>query len=208
MFHYSTYAPRRNALQWLVMTKRKLKKLAISLVAAIAVILVGALQEKHPEFFQQTLGTQSPGTYQVLNVEDGDTITVDMNGRAEQIRLIGVDTPETRDPRKPVQCFGKAASDFNKNLIGNNTVRLESDPLSNNRDRYNRLLRYVYLPDGRLVQAEIIRQGYGFAYTGFPFTKSDKFVTYQKEAREHNRGLWSSCTPEINQYGGFNSNPE
>lgn len=150
----------------------------------------------------------APGYYKIASFEDGDTISVDMNGVKERVRFIGIDTPETQDPRKPVQCFGKAASAFTKQLIGDHVVRLESDPLSGNRDRYNRLLRYVYLPDGTLVQAEILRQGYGFAYTSFPFTKSDEFVAHQKEAREQNRGLWNQCNPELNQYGGYTSNPE
>ncbi|HEU4610083.1 MAG TPA: thermonuclease family protein, partial [Chitinophagaceae bacterium] len=105
-----------------------------------------------------------------------------------------------------VQCYGQAAADFTKRLIGSNNVRLESDPLSSNRDRYDRLLRYVYLPDNRLVNAEIIKQGYGFAYTSFPFTKSDEFRAYEKEAREASRGLWSSCQPMENQFGGYTSN--
>ena len=69
---------------------------------------------------------------------------VDMDGHNETIRFIGVDTLEVKDPRKPVQCFGKSASQFTKNLIGNQSVRLEADPTNTNRDRYNRLLRYVY----------------------------------------------------------------
>jgi micrococcal nuclease len=141
-------------------------------------------------------------------MEDGDTISVDMNGTEERIRMIGVDTPETKDPRKPVQCFGQAASGFTKNLIGSHPVRLETDPLGTNRDRYDRLLRYVYLPDGKLVQAEIIKQGYGFAYTSFPFTKADEFRGYQKTAREQNLGLWNKCEPTTNKYGGYTSNPE
>jgi micrococcal nuclease len=105
-----------------------------------------------------------------------------------------------------VQCYGQAASDYTKKLVGNNSLRLEADALSSNRDRYNRLLRYVYLPDGRLVNLEIIAAGYGFAYTGFPFTKSDQFVAAQTTAREANRGMWSSCKPTLNQYGGYTSN--
>lgn len=150
----------------------------------------------------------TPGYYAVLSTEDGDTITVNMNGKKERIRLIGVDTPETQDPRKPVQCFGHMASAFTRQLIGSNLVRLESDPLSSNRDRYKRLLRYVYLPDGRLVQAEIIKQGYGFAYTSFPFTKSEEFAAYQRRARQANLGLWASCQLQTNKYGGHESNPE
>lgn len=161
---------------------------------------------KHPVklAFKQTV--LQPGYYQVTEVADGDTITVDMEGKSEKIRFIGVDTPETHDPRKAVQCFGEAASNYTKNIIGGNRVRLEADPLNTNRDRYDRLLRYVYLPDGRLVNAEIVKQGYGFAYLGFPFSKSNEFKAYQQQARQENRGLWSACVPAENQYGGFSSN--
>jgi len=189
------------------MTKRR-EKYLVRLIIGLIVLAAGYFANTYIEPPPQVAGTVSPGYYRVEKVEDGDTITVDMDGTPERIRLIGVDTPETQDPRKPVQCFGHAASNFTKELIGYQNVRLESDPLSNNRDRYSRLLRYVYLPDGRLVQAEIIKQGYGFAYTSFPFTKSDEFRANQKEAREQNRGLWGSCTLTPNKYGGYTPNAE
>jgi micrococcal nuclease len=185
-------------------TRKRLFKLVVALIITGVAVLVNKSPEPPPE----VLSTVSPGYYRVQSFEDGDTITIDMSGKIERIRFIGVDTPETKDPRKPVQCFGKAASEFTKNLIGDQPVRLEADGLSSNRDRYDRLLRYVYLPDGRLVQAEIIKQGYGFAYTSFPFTKSDEFKAFQTEARENNRGLWDSCELTINKYGGHTSNPE
>jgi len=152
------------------------------------------------------LGTLAPGYFRVTEFADGDTISIDMNGQTERIRMIGVDTPETHDPRKAVQCFGQAASDFTKKLITNQPIRLESDPLSTNRDRYDRLLRYVYVPDGKLVQEELIREGYGFAYVSFPFSKSEHFKQLQNEARLHGKGLWGSCTPTENNSGGFTSN--
>lgn len=185
----------------------RLTKKQISLIITlIAVLLMPVIARYAPE--SQTLQQNQPGLYTVLEVDDGDTILVDMNGAREKVRFIGVDTPETKDPRKAVQCFGRAAGEFTKGLIGNSAVRLEADPLNTNRDRYNRLLRYVYLPDGTLVNAEIIRQGYGFAYLSFPFTKTDEFRDLQTEARQQNKGLWSSCTPTENQYGGFTSNDE
>lgn len=183
------------------LTQKRLRWLIITLLAAI----LSWLASRYPAQTQR-LGLSQPGYYRVTQVFDGDTIAVDMNGAKEKIRFIGVDTPETQDPRKAVQCFGQAASDFTKQLIGTNNVRLEADPLSTNRDRYDRLLRYVYLPDGRLVNAEIIWHGYGFAYVSFPFTKSDTFRAYEKEARDQNRGLWASCQPTLNQFGGFTSN--
>ena len=155
---------------------------------------------------QTVIHQNNPGNYKVVEFYDGDTIAVNMNGVKEKVRLIGVDTPETHDPRKAVQCFGQAASDFTKRTIGDSALRLEADPINQNRDRYNRLLRYVYLPDGRLLNAEIIKQGYGFAYLSFPFTKSDEFRKYQTEARESNLGLWSSCQPQQNEFGGYTSN--
>ncbi|HSX44111.1 MAG TPA: thermonuclease family protein [Candidatus Saccharimonadales bacterium] len=184
---------------------RRRHKVTLSTISVAVLVLVG----QHYGWFNkasQTVQTTQPGLYHVVEFVDGDTIVVDMNGKNEKLRFIGVDTPETHDPRKAVQCFGMAAAGFTKQFIGANNVRLEADPLNTNRDRYGRLLRYIYLPNGTLVNAEIIKQGYGFAYTGFPFTKSDEFLNYQKEAREANRGLWSSCQPQQNQYGGFTSN--
>lgn len=142
-----------------------------------------------------------PGYYHVIQILDGDTLSVNMNGGEETIRLIGVDTPETHHPRKAVECFGKAASKFTSEVVGQNSVRLEADPLSTNRDRYDRLLRYVYLPDGLLVNLEIINSGYGFAYTHFPFTKSDIFKAAELLAKEEGRGLWSACPVNVDAKG-------
>lgn len=188
------------------LTQRDKKRL-FRLVLVIVVALAGYFSQQ-PQPPAEVLGTVAPGYYRVASFEDGDTITIEMDGKEERIRMIGVDTPETKDPRKPVQCFGQAASAFTKNLVGDQPVRLQADPLSSNRDRYDRLLRHVYLPDGRMVQAEIIKQGYGFAYVSFPFTKADEFKKLETEAREDKRGLWNDCDPEINQYGGYTSNPE
>ena len=194
------------------MVKRKLglsktKRRIISLCISLLLLGMGYYSSLHPEQTTQLVAGVRTGSYKVVDFADGDTISVDMNGTTERIRLIGVDTPETHDPRKVVQCFGQAASKYTKELIGNNSVRLEADPLSTNRDRYNRLLRYVYLPDGRLVQAEIIKNGYGFAYVSFPFTKSEEFLSYQTQARDGNKGLWANCDPTQNKYGGYTSNP-
>jgi micrococcal nuclease len=156
---------------------------------------------------KQVIEQSTPGLYQVTKFDDGDTIQVDMEGKKETIRFIGVDTPETHDPRKPIQCFGKAAAAFTKNLIGENRVRLEADPTNSNRDRYQRLLRYVYLPNGTLVNKKIIAEGYGFALVSFPFQKMEEFKAVQVTAREQNKGLWGGCT--VNTSTGYNqTNPE
>jgi micrococcal nuclease len=133
------------------------------------------------------------GYYFVTYVVDGDTIEVDMNGVREKVRLIGVDTPETHHPTKPVQCFGLKAADYTKTHVEHVNVRLESDPINQNRDRYQRLLRYVYLEDGTLWNAKLIEDGYGHALTAFPFTKVDEFTKLETEARVQSRGLWNEC---------------
>lgn len=128
--------------------------------------------------------------YLCTRVVDGDTIIVKMNGTEERVRLIGVDTPETVHPVKPVEYFGKAASAFTKQMAEGKKVRLEYD--WQKKDKYGRLLAYVYLEDGIFLNAEIIKQGYGFAYTRFPFKYLDDFRKYEREARENIRGLWGN----------------
>lgn len=188
--------------------KRHNKQLIIlTLTAVIFLFAWGGQQLGWFDTPTQQLEQNQPGLYTVTRFSDGDTITVDMNGTAETIRMIGVDTPETHDPDTPVQCYGPAASAYTKNLIGDQKVRLEADPTNQNRDRYGRLLRYVYLPDGRLVQAEIIKNGYGFSYTQFPFTKTDEFEALENEAEQAKRGLWDNCTVSIEESGREQTNP-
>jgi len=119
-------------------------------------------------------------------VIDGDTIVLDGN---ERVRLIGVDTPETKDPRKPVQYFGREACEFTKRLVEGLKVRLDYD--LNKKDKYGRTLAYVYLEDGTFLNAEIIKKGYGFAYRHFLFKYYDEFKRYEREAREKGIGLWA-----------------
>lgn len=149
---------------------------------------------------------QTPGYYKVTRVSDGDTIEVNMDGNIERVRLIGIDTPETMEPDESVECYGQLASDFAHRLMDNQAVRLEADPINTNRDRYDRLLRYVYLKDGTFVNAEIIKQGYGFAYLSFPFTKADEFETYQNQARDAKRGVWDSDCEIYDQNGRLKTN--
>jgi endonuclease YncB( thermonuclease family) len=154
----------------------------------------------------QTVINHQPGLAHVDRDVDGDTIDVTIGGRKETVRFIGIDTPETHDPRKPVQCFGEAAAAHTKQLLEGKDVRLEPDAQDSDRDKYHRLLRYVYLPDGTLVNAQLIRDGYAFAYTIFPFERQDEFRALETDARDHNRGLWAGCdvdaTKDIKQTTG------
>lgn len=139
--------------------------------------------------------THQGDLYPVARVVDGDTIVVNIAGTDTRIRLIGVNTPETVDPRTPVECFGKQASDFLKAMLPVGTmVRLQSDPTQANTDKYGRLLRYVYLGD-TLVDEEIIQEGYGYEYTyDLPYQFQKEFRESEEYARSGQLGLWSTTT--------------
>ena len=123
--------------------------------------------------------------YKVIRVVDGDTVVLEQLGR---VGLIGVDTRETVDPRRPVEAFGKEASAFLAELLRGKSVRVEFD--QRRTDRYQRTLAYPYLEDDTFVNREIIRLGYGHAYTEFPFKFGEDFRAAERDARAANRGLW------------------
>ena len=129
----------------------------------------------------------------VTRIVDGDTIHVSVAGRREKVRYIGVDTPESRRPGTPVQCFARAASAFNARLVAGRRVRLRTDV--ERRDRYGRLLAYVYRePDGLFVNAELVRRGFATVLTIPPnVAHSAQFLRLQRAARRARRGLWGSC---------------
>ena len=129
--------------------------------------------------------TATNPVFHVARVIDGDTLLL---SNSERVRLIGVDTPELCHPLKPVEYLAKEASEFTRKTVEGKKVRLEYD--CRRRDRYGRLLAYVYLQDGTFLNAEIIKQGYGFAYTKYPFRYLEAFRQYERGARENGRGLW------------------
>ena len=142
-------------------------------------------------FFNPPDQAITQGDFDVVErVVDGDTLLLQSG---ERVRLIGVDTPETKHPSKPVQYFGKEASAFTRRIVERKRVRLEFDQANaarGHKDRYGRTLAYVFLEDGTLLNAEIIKQGYGHAYTQFPFSHLEEFRQLEREAREQGRGLW------------------
>ena len=127
----------------------------------------------------------------VVRVIDGDTITVQIAGAIRTIRLIGVDTPETVHPTKKVQPGGPEASAFTQAALDRQTVRLEADPAGDNEDRYDRLLRYVYL-DGKNFNATLIREGYAVAIRSFPYSRKAEFLRLEAQARKERRGIWAT----------------
>jgi len=134
----------------------------------------------------------------VDRVVDGDTIELS-DGR--KVRYIGIDTPETKDPRKEVQCFGEEASAYNQDLVEGKVVALEADVAD--KDRYDRLLRYVWLED-EMINKKLVAEGYAYASSYPPNVKYQaQFKLAQQQAREQNLGLWAEClvndTALINQ---------
>ena len=135
--------------------------------------------------------TGHTATAKVVRAIDGDTIEVELEGGTEDVRYIGVDTPETVDPDEPVGCYGHAASRFNADLVEGERVRLVFD--RERRDRYGRLLAYVSV-DGRLVNAELVRRGYARTLVFPPNTAhADQFARLQQHAADAGRGLWGRC---------------
>jgi micrococcal nuclease len=134
-----------------------------------------------------------PGAGRVVRVVDGDTIQVEVGGRREKVRYIGVDTPESVKPGTPVQCYAKRASAFNKHLLAGRRVRLVPDAEA--RDRYGRLLAYVYRSsDGLFVNAALVRHGYAHTLTIPPnVAHAGEFRRLASDARRAGRGLWSAC---------------
>jgi micrococcal nuclease len=127
----------------------------------------------------------------VTRVIDGDTVVVLLDGKPTTVRLVGVDTPESVDPRKPVQRFGHEAAEFLRGLIDGKTVRLAYEPAGARVDKYGRLLAYLYRePDGLFINREIVAQGFGFAYVKYPFAHMDDFRAAERAARENGLGLW------------------
>ena len=129
----------------------------------------------------------------VDSVLDGDTFRLESG---EKVRLIVIDTPEIHHPRKPVEYYGKEATEFARRMLEGKRVRLELDVQE--RDQYGRLLAYVYLEDSTFVNAELVKQGYAQVATYPPNVKYvELFTSLQKEAREKKKGLWKGSDPEV-----------
>jgi micrococcal nuclease len=174
---------------------------SLVLLGLVALVLI-------PPWEQLRLGDPPPrsaGAY-VVRAVDGDTIEVAIDGRREDVRYIGVDTPETVKPGTPVQCFGRRAHRFNSRLVTHRRVRLVFGV--ERRDVYGRLLAYVYLLPAtqlshnskraaqreRFLNAELLRRGLARTLAIPPNTRfAERFAALQREAARAGRGLWGAC---------------
>lgn len=182
-------------------SKKNLVLIGVAVLILLIGIAIGSGSKNNPlnsssENFEinSQVKINNLGLVKVTRVIDGDTIEIE---GGERIRYVGIDTPETVDPRKPVQCFGIEASNKNKELLEGKEIRLEKD--ITDRDKYNRLLRYVWVGD-TFINLELVKQGFAYSYSYPPDVKyQDQFVEAQQEAREAKRGLWNACPTTTEQ---------
>lgn len=138
--------------------------------------------------------------YSVTKVVDGDTLAVDIDGEVETIRLIGINTPETVDPRKTVECFGVEASNKAKELLSGQNVRVERDPSQGERDKYGRLLAYVYLESGVSFNKYMVEEGYAYEYTyNVPYIYQNEYKFAEIFAKENEKGLWAPGVCDLSE---------
>lgn len=133
-------------------------------------------------------------TARVSRVVDGDTIKVLINNKEDTVRLIGIDSPEVVDEEKPVQCFGKEASNIAKKMLTDKAVVLESDSTQKDRDEYGRLLRYVFLNNSNFNKF-MLSEGFAREYTfkGNSYKYQSEFIQAEKSAGKEKKGIWGSC---------------
>jgi micrococcal nuclease len=167
---------------------------AVLVVILVAIVLGDRLdsgQDRSGGGAGEATGAGDRVSAEVLRVVDGDTIEVDFDGRTEDVRYIGVDTPESVKPGSPVECFGKQASEFNRELVEDEQVTLVFD--RELRDAYGRLLAYVYV--GReFVNAELVRRGFARTLEIAPNTaRAGALSRLERSASIAGRGLWGSC---------------
>jgi micrococcal nuclease len=162
-------------------------------MGAIAVLAVALIYELSGSGDDSPAPSGERVTVRVDRVVDGDTAKVYFEGDSEYVRYIGVDTPESVKPDSPVECFGEEAKRFNESLLrsGGPNVTLVFD--RERRDRYGRLLAYVYA-GGQMIQEELLRRGYATTLEVPPNTsRADEFERLEEQARAAGRGLWSAC---------------
>jgi|SRR3712207_5633197 len=167
----------------------------IKYFAACAVLLAGILTAAVYSSIHatQTKPLQHREVAQVVRVIDGDTIVVDYHGTPTQVRLIGMNTPETTVSGVPNECFGPEATQRTKQLVEGKSVTIDTDNLQGDRDKYGRLLRYVYVGDQQ-INLTLIQEGYAYDWTDrYPSVYQKQFHKAEADAQKHKRGLWGKC---------------
>ncbi|MFA5291793.1 MAG: thermonuclease family protein [Phycisphaerae bacterium] len=185
----------------------RLRKNILTLSAFLLLSTVVLLDRTFHPFVKTSVPTQTADandwdkydgkSFIVVKVVDGDTIDInipDANFPHTRIRLLGVDTPETKSPYTPVMYFGPEASQFTKDMVLGKNVTVIMDKLSKPRDKYHRLLGHIRLPDGRILNEELVLNGFAYADTRFPHSYYKKYIELEKQAKETKAGLWKKIT--------------
>ncbi|MDQ3008784.1 MAG: thermonuclease family protein [bacterium] len=198
----------KEVLSYLLGSKRRRKPTLVTLlftVLVVAYFLITSLESNpasspspspaaQPSSNPSVLSaTTSAELYPVVSVTDGDTIKVSIDGKTETVRLVGINSPETVDPRKPVECFGQQASAKLKQLVTGQQVSLERDSTQSDRDRYGRLLRFVFLEDEQDVGLLMLTDGFAVEalYSTTPHQYHDLYVLAENSAKASKVGLWA-----------------
>ena len=195
------------------MTKYAMSRRRRNLIITICTLVLAGLfvidrTAVRPAWRQRQAQTQSQQTsadfekyhakkFTVVKVVDGDTLDInipDANYQHTRIRLWGIDTPETKDPRRGPMYFGKEASDYATKLTLDKQVTIYLDEGRNTRDKYHRLLAYIQLPDGKFLNEELLSEGYAYADLRFKHSFYNKYKQLEAFARSHKLGLWANVT--------------
>ena len=176
-------------------SRRRRKQFTFSLVPVLFILLLThrlGFFKTNPTSDQQLYHKKS---FLVIKVVDGDTLDLNIhdphnNKPYTRVRLWGVDTPETKHPKKGLMYFGPQASDFSTELTLNKIVEVHLEPFQNSRGKFHRLLAYIYLPDGKMLNEELIKNGYGYADPRFKHMLRQKFKQLGNQAKKEKLGLW------------------
>lgn len=150
-------------------------------------------------FYTEDQRTYHQQTFSVVDVIDGDTLDIDVpdgDSAVTRIRLLGVDTPETRHPTIGVMYFGPEAAEYTQSLAEGTMITVLMDSVGDQRDLYGRLLAYVQLEDGRILNEEIIRNGYGYADLRFEHSELNRYRMLMEQAMDRKAGLWKEAGRE------------
>jgi len=171
-----------------------LEKISSSTISATTNIASSSSEKESVNFssLNEKISTPVDVYYPVVKVVDGDTIDILVNGKTERLRLIGINTPEVFDPRKPVKCFGREASNNAHKLLDGAKVKIAADPSQDDKDVYGRFLRYVWRSDGLFYNLSAIKGGFAYEYTfNVPYKYQTEFKAAQKYAQDNSLGLWA-----------------
>jgi micrococcal nuclease len=188
--------------------RRRTQKLLMILCAAIIAALIWYDRSRPHQIPSAAPAAATTGddfakyngkTFTVVKVVDGDTLDIDIPDgkyKTTRIRLIGVDTPETKKAGTAVMYYGPEASEFTRSHALGKDVTILLDTVTKTRDRYGRLLGYIKLPDGTILNELLISEGYGYAYTPYKHSFSNKYKQLQNKAKAAKKGLWKNITPD------------